>query len=76
MTWKKGDMTFIIRGWKGLQEYTGYHERTLRKWHYERSRLPIIKTHVYSKNSRWVVSPKIVELWFDLLGVPFKPEKD
>lgn len=57
-----------IRGWKGLAAFTGFSIRTLQRWHYERARLPFIKTHAHSTRSRWIITPDRVHLWLTILG--------
>lgn len=62
------ETSILIRGWKGLARYTGYHPRTLQRWHLERCRHAFIKTHPNSKCSKWVTTPDRVILWLKALG--------
>lgn len=34
----------MIVGWKSIAKVSGFHERTIKKWHYERKRLPLSKS--------------------------------
>ena len=33
-----------LTGWKDIAKFLGFHVRTVRRWHYERKRLPYEKT--------------------------------
>lgn len=57
-----------VRGWKQLEEYTGYHKRTLQRWHYEIAALPFLQTHPESSRSRWVITADRVHVWLLNLG--------
>lgn len=59
----------FIHGWKGLEAHTGFHPRTLQRWHLERARIPFLKTHPHSKNSRWVITPDRVYIWLKMIGI-------
>lgn len=61
--------SLYIRGWKELAEVTGFHERTLRDWHYVRCRLKFTKLNPHSKNSRWIASVSQVMRWLHVMGV-------
>lgn len=66
-------MTSIyIRGWKGLAEYTGYHWKTLQRWHYSRVRLPFVRTKSHTTRSRWIITPDRVHVWLMKLGEVIK----
>lgn len=67
----KEQNTLYIRGWKELSCYTGYHERTLRRWNSQRGKLPVLKTHPTSKNSRWLVTKHMVHVWLLNIGASF-----
>lgn len=64
--------SLYICGWKELSKYTGFYWRTLQRWHLERAKLPIIKTHPHSPNSRWVTTPDRVEAWLLALSTQYK----
>lgn len=61
--------SLYIRGWKELAEVTGFHERTLRRWHYERCKLKFNKLQPNSKTSRWIASVSQVLRWLHVMGV-------
>lgn len=34
----------ILRGWKSMAGYAGVHVRTLKSWHYEKAKIPFLKS--------------------------------
>ena len=60
--------SYYIKGWKGLAAYTGYHWKTLQRWHYERARVPFIRLLQHTTRSRWVITPDKVHIWMKSVG--------
>ena len=63
-----GKSSIYIRGWKELASYTGFHSRTLQKWHYERAKIPFLKLATHTDRARWVITPDRVHIWLNMLG--------
>lgn len=64
----------IISGWKQLAAYTGFHERTLRHWHYTRAKVPFIRVGMTGKH-RWIITPDRIYIWLKSLGKRVKNEE-
>ena len=60
-----------IRSWKELGEYTGYHPNYLRILHYQQVKLPFVKLGE-NRQSKWIVSHKLVDLWIGALALSSK----
>ncbi len=54
-------------GWKSIADYLGFHPRTIKRWHYERARLPFWKSHT-SRQGRIIIAKYMVDIWVRYLG--------
>lgn len=57
-----------IRGWRELSDYTGFHWKTLQKWHLTIARLPFLKLDPSITRSRWIIPIDRVHAWLHGLG--------
>lgn len=67
--------SIYIRGWRGLSTFTGFHWKTLQRWHYQLMPIPFLKTHPTSRTARWVITPDLVHVWMSSIGMSLKDLK-
>lgn len=54
-------------GWQAIADYLGFHPRSIKRWHYQRARLPFWKSYP-SKQGRIVIAKWMVDVWIRKLG--------
>jgi len=58
-----------IRGWKGICKYLGFSEISLKRWHYNLSRIPFTKS-VNSQRGKITIEEPLLKAWYkDLIAL-------
>ena len=56
----------MIIGWKSIAQVTGFHVRTIKRWHYERKPIPYNKTSS-EKQGKVMIEEKKLFNWLESL---------
>lgn len=57
----------MIVGWKSIAQATGFHMRTVKRWHYEREPIPFKKTSSAQQGKIMIEESQLRE-WLNSIG--------